>query len=151
MAAIQILVGSVYGGALEVAEGAAQAASNAGHQVNLTEMPNSNQLLQADQLLLVTSTTGSGELPESLLPLYEELSKQPPNLAGLPYAVIALGDSSYGDSFCAAGKLMDATFADLGAKRSLPLLELDALEFFDASEGADEWISAWVQKVSETG
>lgn len=149
MAKIQILVGSVYGGALEVAEKAAAVAEQAGHSTEITEQPKREQAIQADHLLVVTSTTGSGELPEGLHPFYQELQNQ--SHLSKPFGVIALGDSSYGESFCAAGKLMDSLLENLGGLRLLPPLLLDALEFFDASEGADAWITAWVAKVSEKG
>jgi len=101
--------------------------------------------------LIVTSTTGSGELPEGLLPIYQDLDSQAAKLINKPFAVIALGDSSYGDSFCAAGKMMDEKLADLGGQRLLPLLTLDALQYFQAGDGAEEWIAAWATKLNERG
>ena len=151
MASIKVLVGSVYGGAAEVAEIAEAAALKAGHQVEVTETPHSGLLEKADSLLIVTSTTGSGELPEGLLPIYQDLDSQAAKLINKPFAVIALGDSSYGDSFCAAGKMMDEKLADLGGQRLLPLLTLDALQYFQAGDGAEEWIAAWATKLNERG
>lgn len=151
MASIQVLVGSVYGGAVEVAEMAAEAAGKAGHSVDVTEEPQPELLEEADNLLVVTSTTGSGELPEGLLPFYQSLETQPISLVNKAFAVIALGDSSYGDSFCAAGKLMDEKLADLGGQRLLPLLTLDALEYFQAGDGAEQWIAAWIEKLNDKG
>ncbi|MDR9467108.1 flavodoxin domain-containing protein [Marinospirillum sp.] len=149
MASIKVLVGSVYGGSVEVAEMAAAAALKAGHQVEVTETPHSGLLEEADSLLVVTSTTGSGELPEDLLPVYQDLDSQAAKLVNKPFAVIALGDSSYGDSFCAAGKLMDEKLADLGGQQLLPLLTIDALQYFQAGDGAEDWIAAWVAKLNE--
>ncbi|WP_404417746.1 flavodoxin domain-containing protein [Marinospirillum sp.] len=151
MASIKVLVGSVYGGSVEVAEMAAAAALKAGHQVEVTETPHSGLLDEADSLLVVTSTTGSGELPEDLLPVYQDLDSQAAKLVNKPFAVIALGDSSYGDSFCAAGKLMDEKLADLGGQQLLPLLTIDALQYFQAGDGAEDWIAAWVAKLNERG
>jgi flavodoxin len=151
LASIKVLVGSVYGGAAEVAEIAEAAALKAGHQVEVTETPHSGLLEKADSLLIVTSTTGSGELPEGLLPIYQDLDSQAAKLINKPFAVIALGDSSYGDSFCAAGKMMDEKLADLGGQRLLPLLTLDALQYFQAGDGAEEWIAAWATKLNERG
>jgi len=134
-----------------VAEIAEAAALKAGHQVEVTETPHSGLLEKADSLLIVTSTTGSGELPEGLLPIYQDLDSQAAKLINKPFAVIALGDSSYGDSFCAAGKMMDEKLADLGGQRLLPLLTLDALQYFQAGDGAEEWIAAWATKLNERG
>lgn len=149
VASVKVLVGSVYGGAAEVAEIAEAAALKAGHQVEVTEDPQPELVAEADSLLVVTSTTGSGELPEGLLPFYQDLETQAAKLINKPFAVIALGDSSYGDSFCAAGKLMDEKLTDLGGQPLLPLLTLDALEHFQATDGAEQWIMTWVEKLSE--
>ena len=53
-----------------------------------------------------------GELPDNLQALYASLRDQPPAWYGLPAAVLALGDSSYGDSFCAAGEQVRLFFID---------------------------------------
>lgn len=60
-----------------------------------------------DALLAVTSTTGMGELPDNLMPLYCSIRDTlPAAWRGLPGAVIALGDSSYGDTYCGGGEQM---------------------------------------------
>ena len=46
-----------------------------------------------EAFLSVTSTTGMGELPDNLLPLYHALRDQLPDWRGRPAAVLALGDS----------------------------------------------------------
>jgi len=122
-----ILVGSVYGGSVEVAEAVAETVEAAGLSVEITEEPSLANLEGDSVVLLVSSTTGSGELPENIQPFYQELQQQPVSLSGRGYAVIALGDSSYGDSYCAGGLLLDEQFADLGAKLLMPLLKIDAL------------------------
>ncbi len=127
MADLVILVGSVYGGSVEVAERVAEASEEAGFSVEVTEDADIASLAGDSVILLVASTTGSGELPENIQPFYEQLQQQPVALSGRNYAVIALGDSSYGDSYCAGGLLLDALFADLGANPLAPVLKIDAL------------------------
>ena len=141
---ILIVVGSVYGGAAEVAEAVARQAEAAGHGVDVTEAPELSQLSQADALLLITSTTGSGELPDNLHAFYHQLQSQSPCLNALPFAVIALGDTSYGDTYCAAGRQLDAVLENLGAKRSVKRLEIDALEHFIAADGLGNWPKKWL-------
>lgn len=148
MARIKILVGSVYGGAVEVAEQAQAVAQQAGHDVEVSETPDAGLLDEADTLLVVTSTTGSGELPENLLPFYESLDAQAAKLVNKPFAVIALGDSSYGDSFCGAGRIMNEKLMDLGGLQRLPMLTIDALEYFQATDGAEEWLTTWIGQLN---
>ncbi|NLW03996.1 MAG: flavodoxin [Pseudomonadaceae bacterium] len=147
MTDLVILVGSVYGGSVEVAERVAEAVEAAGLSVKLNETPTSADLKGCSLVLLVTSTTNQGELPESIQPLYEQLQQQPVALGELSYAVIALGDSSYGETYCAAGLLLDEQFADLGAKALMPILKIDALEFFQPAEGVSDWLDGWLEKL----
>jgi flavodoxin len=90
-------------------------------------------------LLIVTSTTGAGDLPSELETLYFELERDWPNLSDKTYAVFCLGDSSYGDTFCGAGKRMDQIFSELGATRLKPMAMADAMETFEQEKLATSW------------
>ena len=149
MTDLVILVGSVYGGSVEVAEAVAETVEAAGLSVEITEEPSLANLEGDSVVLLVSSTTGSGELPENIQLFYQELQQQPVSLSGRGYAVIALGDSSYGDSYCAGGLLLDEQFADLGAKSLMPLLKIDALEFFQPAEGVSDWLVGWLDALKK--
>ncbi|MGN6866657.1 assimilatory sulfite reductase (NADPH) flavoprotein subunit [Neisseria sp. P0020.S003] len=90
-------------------------------------------------VLLVTSTQGEGEPPEEALSLYKLLSgKKAPQLSGLKFAVLGLGDSSY-PMFCGAGKSFDELLAKLGGERLLERQDCD-LEY--QAEAA-----AWLDKI----
>src|SRR3546814_18753640 len=54
-------------------------------------------------VVLVSSTYDDGNLPDNAQDLWDELESEAPDLAGMRYAVLSLGDSSY-EFFCAAGK-----------------------------------------------
>ncbi len=149
MTDLVILVGSVYGGSVEVAERIAEATEEAGYSVEITEDANVKSLEGDSVILLVTSTTGSGELPENIQPFYEQLQQQPVPLNSRGYALVALGDSSYGDSYCAGGLLLDALFADLGARALVPILKVDALEFFQPADGVSDWLDGWLKALKE--
>ena len=77
--------------------------------------------LAAEQiLLLVTSTQGEGEPPEEALSLFKLVNgKKAPDLGGLKFAVLGLGDSSY-PKFCGAAVDFDSRLAALGGVRLLP-------------------------------
>src|SRR5690606_4872121 len=83
--------------------------------------------------------------------IHATLRDQPPAWHGLPGAVIALGDSSYGDTFCGAGEQIRELYAELGIREVLPMLRLDASETVTPEVDAEPWLaelatarSAWV-------
>ena len=76
-------------------------------------------------LLLVISTHGEGDAPESAAELQRFLfSQRAPKLEQLGFSVFALGDSSY-EYFCEAGKLFDERLESPGARRPLPRIDAD--------------------------
>ncbi|WP_286798596.1 flavodoxin [Pseudomonas sp. UBA4034] len=144
---VAILSGSVYGTAEEVARHAVVILEAAGLQAwhNPRATMADVQAYAPDALVAVTSTTGMGELPDNLQPLYCALREQLPGaLRGLPGAVIALGDASYGDTFCAGGEQMRELFVELGVREVLPMLRLDASESVTPESDAEPWLAELV-------
>ncbi len=95
--------------------------------------------------MAVTSTTGMGELPDNLMPLYSSIRDTlPAAWRGLPGAVIGLGDSSYGDTFCGGGEQMRELFAELGVREVLPMLRLDASETVTPEADAEPWLAEFM-------
>lgn len=139
---IAILVGSVYGTAEEVARHAARRLEAAGHQLFVDPRASLETLLEfaPDALLAVTSTTGMGELPDNIQPLYHSLRDRLPDWRGRPGAVIALGDSSYGDTYCGGGAQLRELFAELGLVECQPMLQLDASETVTPEVDAEPWL-----------
>lgn len=93
---VAIISGSVYGTAEEVARHAETKLKAAGYQAWHAARATLQDLegFAPQALLAVTSTTGMGELPDNLMPLYCSLRDSlPAAFRGLPGAVIALGDS----------------------------------------------------------
>lgn len=141
---VAILSGSVYGTAEEVARHAAKLLREAGFDAwhNPRATLADVQAFAPEALLAVTSTTGMGELPDSLMPLYSIIRDQLPGFfRGLPGAVIGLGDASYGDTFCAGGEQMCELFAELGVREVLPMLRLDASESVTPETDAEPWLA----------
>lgn len=145
MAKIQILVGSVTGTAEALADHIADRLSEAGHPTWVNDNPSLTDLTRDPEevLLVCTSNTGAGDLPEDLHRLYLGLLTEYPAIAGRRYGIVNLGDRGY-PTFAEAGQAMDAVLADLGAQR------LGAPLVHDASTGeapeplADNWLQAWI-------
>jgi flavodoxin len=146
MPILKIFVGTMYGGALDVAEQVQPLFEQAGYEVSIFDQPTLADLLDTptDLALFCTSTTGSGDFPGNLVPMVRELQDTSPSLVELRYGLIALGDSSYVDSFCGAGRALDELLQGLGASRLGERLEVDAMETFMADDEAIPWVEAWI-------
>lgn len=150
MSQIQILVGSVTGNAELTAELVSDLLTAQGHEVSVNSFAQVEDLVRnPDEILLVcTSNTGAGDLPDNIQPLYAQMTREYPAIAGRHYGVINLGDSSY-DTFAQAGQDMDEAFADLGAKRIGEPLVLDASSGDDFDELARDWVEQWAAQLPE--
>ncbi|WP_192458086.1 flavodoxin [Musicola keenii] len=149
MARIGIFVGTVYGNALLVAEEAENILREHGHEVKVFEEAALDDWMayRNDVILVVTSTTGQGQLPESLIPLYGALRDKIGYQPEVRYGLIALGDSSY-EHFCGGGRLFDAQLQEMGAKRVGEVLEIDATEHPEPEVISCPWVESWASLVS---
>ncbi|MDL4861146.1 flavodoxin domain-containing protein [Halomonas elongata] len=147
MPMLKIFVGTVYGGALDVAEQVAPLFEQAGYEVSIFDQPTLDDLIGSptDLALFCTSTTGSGDYPGNLVAFVRELEAKSPGLVGLKYGMIAMGDSSYVDSFCGAGRSLDEVLQGQGAERLGERLEVDAMETFMADDAALPWVDDWIE------
>ena len=146
MTAIDIIVGSVYGSAMSVAETLEKALIGAGHEVELHEEAALADLDPSRFWLVVTSTTGQGELPADILPLFSELRDNSGPLPQLRFAIAALGDSSY-DHFCGGGHLFNDLLQELQAHAVTEMLTADASKTMDPEEPALMWLSGFISKI----
>ena len=148
MTSIRILVGSVYGGALLTARAIQKELEGEGHHVTVLENPTLDDITSNnDPLLVCTSTTGQGELPANLLPFYLALRDQLPQQPGRPFGIIVLGDSSYGDTFCGAGDLMEEALYETAARKVGDTLRIDALETMEPEAEALPWVRSWLEQI----
>ena len=147
MATISIFVGSVYGGAERLSDDVIEAIEQSGHQAKLISSPTIDDIKSASYILVITSTTGQGDIPDNLESFYAQLNSQLPMITGKPYGIIAMGDRSYGDTFCGAGRSFDELFRDLRAKPIGHRLEIDACEDFEPWPVTEPWLKDWLIKL----
>jgi len=149
MAKIAIMVGSVYGAAQYVAEQAVAPLTQLGYQVALFEAANLDEVLKfnADIWLVISSTTGQGDIPDNLLPFYLEVKNRFPLLTGKQFAVIALGDSSY-DTFCGAGEQLHELLLEVQGTELAPMLRIDAGETLEPETIALPWLQQQFARIN---
>lgn len=92
-------------------------------------------LAKIENLLVIISTWGDGDAPESATAFVKELTTGTLTLPKLRYSVCALGDTSY-ERFCQTGKDVDARLEALGATRVFPRQDCD----LDYEEPHRNWL-----------
>lgn len=122
-----VLYGTESGNAEAAAAGLHSAIRAQGAEARLCNMADYSvaDLASEDLVLVIVSTWGEGDPPESATSFFEDLlSDRVPGLKGVEFAVFGLGDSSYAD-FCECGKVVDRRLEELGAQRVLPRIDAD--------------------------
>ena len=144
---LTVLYGSQTGNGERVAEALTRMARDRGYTPRLLSLADFRpaNLKRESLVTLVISTHGEGDPPDDAELFHERLmSGKAPDLKGLRYSVLALGDSSY-VNFCQTGKELDSRLAELGAERFVPLVECD----LDYDAAAAAWSEAIVASLPE--
>ncbi|WP_215786870.1 FMN-binding protein MioC [Pantoea dispersa] len=142
MADITLISGSTLGSAEYVAEHLEEKLQEAGFSTELLHGPELDEVPQEGVWLIVSSTHGAGELPDNLLPFYEALQESQPDLSGVRFGAVGIGNHEY-DLFCGAIKQLETTLTQLGAKRIGDRLEIDVLEHEIPEDPAEVWVASW--------
>lgn len=146
---LTILVGTMTGTAELVADELRDRLAGASLAVEVVPMDGlgPDVFKRGGRFLVCSSTYGQGDVPDNGQAFFQSLQDARPDLTGLAYGVIALGDRTYGDTFCQGGRRFDALLTELGARRvGEPL-------FHDASAGtmpedvAADWAEGWIEAV----
>lgn len=97
----------------------------------------------AGAIVICTSTYGQGDVPDNARDFVADLEAKKPSLAGRVYGVVGLGDRTYAETFCFAGKRFDDVLASLGATRIGDRLDHDASGADLPEDAAVAWGRAW--------
>ena len=144
---LTVLYGTDSGNAEGVAADAKKAAAKLGFAARLIDMADTapDAMAKTEQLLVIISTWGEGDPPERAAGFYNALmADDAPRFDGVPFAVLALGDSSY-VNFCETGKQVDQRLEALGGKRIAPRVDCD----LDYEEPAASWTTSALQELAD--
>lgn len=144
-----ILTGSMTGTADSVAEELSDAAGDH-FQVRIAPMDGlTPDIFQEDAIFIIcTSTYGQGDVPDNAQAFFESLTSCQQQFDHVQYSVICLGDRTYAETYCHAGKKFDALLEQRGARRIGECLELDASSGQLAEDVALEWFETWKEQLT---
>jgi flavodoxin len=143
MSKIGIFVGSVYGNAQHVAEDVNTMLGVQGLTSQVFTDPTLDDFKQVSSMIFISSTTGQGDIPPNLEFFIQDLRDQFPLMEQKPFAVAGLGDSSYGETYCGAGRQIFELLTELQGKPMAELLEIDACETLEP----EIEVVAWAEKL----
>jgi sulfite reductase alpha subunit-like flavoprotein len=145
---LNILVGTMTGTAQLVAQEVELTLDGDDTRVRTTAMDGLDAgVFSGGGLFLVCSSTyGQGDVPDNAKKLYESLKSARPDLSGVRYGVIALGDRTYAETFCNGGRRFDAILAELGARRIGEIMLHDASAGTMPEEIAVAWALDWISR-----
>ncbi|XP_061444177.1 methionine synthase reductase isoform X2 [Rhineura floridana] len=117
-----LLYASQKGQAKAIAEEIGEQAKECGFEADLhciSESDKYNLDSEKDPVVIVVSTTGTGEPPDTAVKFVKEINNKAlpsDHFSHLRYGLLGLGDSEY-TFFCNGGKIIDKRFQELGAQR----------------------------------
>jgi sulfite reductase (NADPH) flavoprotein alpha-component len=149
---INIVYATESGNSEKLAGELAKAARSQGLKPSLIDMADLDvaSLPKVKRLVVIAATWGEGEPPARATRAYSELmGENAPSLAGVQFAVLALGDSAYA-RFCETGRQIDARLAALGGERVIDHIECD-LDFAAPAAAFNERVLAKLAPAEASG
>lgn len=143
MADITLISGSTLGGAEYVAEHLAEKLEDAGFSTETLHGPQVEELSSSGIWLVISSTHGAGDIPDNLLPFYNDLQSQKPDLSQVCFGAIGIGSREY-DTFCGAIDQLQTELTASGAKQIGETLRINVLEHDIPEDPAEVWLGSWI-------
>ena len=144
---LTVLYGTESGNSEALADLMAKASKAAGFKAKAVNMADINvaKLKGIENLLVIVSTWGEGDPPETAIDFYGEfMGDKAPELKNTRFAVLGLGDTSY-EEFCKMGKDFDARLETLGARRIHDRVDCD-VDYDDDFEAWKTGVLAVLEK-----
>ncbi len=144
---LTVLYGTESGNSESLADRTVKAAKKRGFQAVMKNMSEISppDLAKSTNLLVIVSTWGDGDPPESAVSFYKEFMSTEFSLASVRFSVCALGDTSY-EKFCQTGKDIDARLEGLGATRVANRQDCDV----DYEESYAAWLDTSLSALAST-
>jgi sulfite reductase (NADPH) flavoprotein alpha-component len=136
-AKLTVLYGTESGNSETLADRAVKEAKKRGFAANMRNMAeiSTADLAKIPNLLVIISTWGDGEPPETAMSFYKELMETGADFSATRFSVCALGDTAY-EKFCQTGKDIDARLEALGATRVTERQDCDV----DYEDAFNAWL-----------
>lgn len=143
---VLILVATMGGTASFVADELAEALQAKGIKPFVVPMEKAAVAMFATRKLFIicSSSHGAGDIPDNGVPFFNALATERPDLRGIRYGTVALGDMTYSASFCGGAAQFDHIFEELGATRLVDRLEHDRQSGTYPEEEAVTWLEGWL-------
>jgi sulfite reductase (NADPH) flavoprotein alpha-component len=144
---LTVLYGTESGNAESLADRAVKDAKKRGFKAVMKNMADISpaDLAKEGNLLVIVSTWGDGDAPETAVAFHKEFMAADLKLDGVKFSVCGLGDTSY-EKFCEIGKQFDARLEQLGGKRVAPRADCD-VDYEDTFTG---WFAAAMTALAPT-
>lgn len=136
---LTVLYGTESGNAENLADRAVKEAKKKGFKAVMKNMADLSPeaLVKEENLLVIVSTWGDGEAPETAVSFHKAFMNADLKLDGVRFSVCGLGDTSY-EKFCEIGKQFDTRLEAFGAKRIAPRVDCDV----DYEESFTTWFAS---------
>lgn len=144
---LTVLYGTESGNAESLADRAVKDAKKKGFKAVMKNMADISpaDLSKEENLLVIVSTWGDGDAPETAVAFHKQFMAADLKLDGVKFSVCGLGDTSY-EKFCEIGKQFDARLEELGGKRVAQRADCDV----DYEESFTGWFAAAITALAPT-
>ena len=146
---ITVLFGTESGNSEMAADDIAQFLGENGEEAKVVPMEECDvdKLSASGLVVVITSTYGEGELPETTQPFYDALHASKPNLATLKFGAFGLGDSTY-ETYGNGIDLVASLLSELGAHQIGETGRHDAAKGVSLSQSALNWADQFLASIN---